>query len=49
MYLPSAGGNHGQYGSYGSPGMAQGLAYTDLPAKISPEAQVSFAPTLLDK
>ena len=34
-----AGGNHEQYGSYGSPGLAQGLAYKDLPATISAEAQ----------
>ena len=30
-----AGGNHEQYGSYGSPGPAQGLAYKDLPASIT--------------
>lgn len=34
-----AGGNHEQYGSYGSPGYAQGLAYEDLPATISEEEQ----------
>ena len=34
-----AGGNHEQYGSYGSPGPAQGLAYKDLPATISAEEQ----------
>ena len=33
------GGNHEQYGSYGSPGYAQGLAYEDLPAKISERDQ----------
>ena len=34
-----AGGNHEQYGSYGSPGPAQGLAYKGLPATISAEEQ----------
>ena len=34
-----SGGNHEQYGSYGSPGYVQGLAYKDLPAKISEEEQ----------
>ena len=34
-----AGGNHEQYGSYGSPGLAQGLPYKDIPATISAEAQ----------
>ena len=29
------GGNHEQYGSYGSPGYSKGLAYKDLVAKIS--------------
>ena len=33
------GGNHEQYGSYGSPGYAQGLAYKDLQAKISEAEQ----------
>ena len=36
------GGNHEQYGSYGSPGLAQGLAYKDLPATISAEAQAEM-------
>ena len=34
-----AGGNHENYGSYGSPGPAQGLAYKDNPATITAEAQ----------
>mmetsp|Transcript_13650 Transcript_13650/g.42214 ORF Transcript_13650/g.42214 Transcript_13650/m.42214 type:complete len:111 (-) Transcript_13650:56-388(-) len=34
-----AGGNHEQYGSYGSPGYSKGLAYKDLIAKISAEDQ----------
>ena len=34
-----AGGNHEQYGSYGSPGPAQGLAYKDLPASITEREQ----------
>jgi hypothetical protein len=34
-----AGGNHEQYGSYGSPGYSKGLAYKDLVAKISAEDQ----------
>ena len=33
------GGNHENYGSYGSPGPAQGLAYKDLSATISAEEQ----------
>ena len=33
------GGIHENYGSYGSPGPAQGLAYKDLPATMSPEEQ----------
>jgi len=33
------GGNHEQYGSYGSPGYAQGLAYKDLEATITEEEQ----------
>ena len=33
------GGNHEQYGAYGSPGFAQGLAYKDNPAGISREEQ----------
>ena len=33
------GGNHEQYGSYGSPGYSKGLAYEDLVAKISAEDQ----------
>lgn len=38
-----AGGNHEQYGSYGSPGFKQGLAYKDLPARISAEEQCELA------
>ena len=33
------GGNHEQYGSYGSPSYSKGLAYKDLVAKISAEDQ----------
>ena len=33
------GGNHAQYGSYGAPGFAQGLAYNEVEATISEEAQ----------
>ena len=33
------GGNHENYGSYGSPGPARGFAYKDLPAMISEEEQ----------
>ena len=34
-----AGGNHENYGAYGSPGPAQGLAYKDNSASISAAAQ----------
>ena len=34
-----AGGNHENYGAYGSPGPAQGLAYKDNRATIAPELQ----------
>jgi hypothetical protein len=34
-----AGGNHEQYGSYGSPGLKEGLAYKDLPSTISESEQ----------
>ena len=37
--MRSRGGNHEQYGSYGSPGYSKGLAYKDLVAKISAEDQ----------
>ena len=43
-----AGGNHEQYGSYGSPGLAQGLAYKDLPATISGEAQCELLAAAID-
>ena len=33
------GGNHEQYGDYGSPGPAQGLAYKDNPATMPAEEQ----------
>lgn len=36
------GGNHSQYGSYGSPSYAQGLAYQDLDATISSKEQQSL-------
>ena len=36
------GGNHEQYGSYGSPGPMQGLAYKDNPARISEEEQCAL-------
>ena len=41
------GGNHEQYGSYGSPGYAQGLAYKDFPAKISEESQIELVATAI--
>ena len=33
------GGNHENYGAYGSPGPAQGLAYKDNPATIAAAEQ----------
>jgi hypothetical protein len=41
------GGNHEQYGSYGSPGFAQGLAYESNPATISEEEQRSIVASAL--
>jgi hypothetical protein len=41
------GGNHEQYGSYGSPGFAQGLAYQSNPATISEEEQRSIVASAL--
>ena len=41
LVVEIAGGNHEQYGCYGSPGPWQGLAYKDLPALISAEEQQS--------
>ena len=45
--LEIAGGNHEIYGSYGSPGLAQGLAYKDLPAKITAEAPRELVATAI--
>ena len=45
--LSVAGGNHENYGSYGSPGPAQGLAYKDNPATIAAEVQHELVATAI--
>ena len=45
--LEIEGGNHEQYGSYGSPGFLRGLAYQDLPAVMPAEMQRDYVAAAL--